>query len=214
MSLGIAPVISSLLEGLPGSARRTRRQLRKTGRLKIGRHTYGNLDIRTFAEDSLASLTIGKFCSVSNDVTVLLGGKHDWTRVSTFPWEELGWIRSEDPNRFSRIDGHGSLGSENDVVLGNDVWVGHGVLIMPGVTIGSGAVVGARSLVKDDIPPYGIAVGAPAKVIRYRFDREVIDRLLEIAWWDWSDERISEMLPLLCADPLELIRWHSQHQTR
>lgn len=81
-----------------------------------------------------------------------------------------------------------------EITIGNDVWIGVECLIMDGVTIGDGAVIGARSVVTKDIPPYAIAVGQPAKVLKYRFSPEIINRLLEIKWWDLTDEEISKKI--------------------
>ena len=76
------------------------------------------------------------------------------------------------------------------IKIGNDVWIGVEAMILDGVTIGDGAVIGARTVVTKDIPPYAIAVGVPAKIVKYRFEQEVINRLLEIKWWDFSDDKI------------------------
>lgn len=78
--------------------------------------------------------------------------------------------------------------------IGHDTWIGHGVIVMNGVTIGDGAVVGSGAVVTKDIPPYAIAVGNPAKVIKYRFDEETIRRLRALRWWDWSYESLKERL--------------------
>ncbi len=79
---------------------------------------------------------------------------------------------------------------EKKVTIGNDVWLGHNVVVMGNVTIGDGAVIGSSSVVTKDIPPFAIAVGNPAKVIRYRFDESTVQSLQKIAWWDWSYEQI------------------------
>jgi phosphonate metabolism protein (transferase hexapeptide repeat family) len=77
------------------------------------------------------------------------------------------------------------------VVIGNDVWVGHGAIIMPGVSIGDGAVVGAGAVVCEDIAPYAIVVGVPAKFIRWRFEPDIAKRLRTLAWWDWEHDRLA-----------------------
>ncbi|TLS97596.1 LbetaH domain-containing protein [Aliarcobacter cibarius] len=79
---------------------------------------------------------------------------------------------------------------EKKVVIGNDVWLGHNVVVMGNVTIGDGAVIGSSSVVTKDIPPFAIAVGNPARVIKYRFDEQKIKDLLDIAWWDWDEDKI------------------------
>ena len=80
--------------------------------------------------------------------------------------------------------------------IGHDVWIGHGVTIKQGVRIGNGAVIGSNTMVTKDVPPFAIVGGVPAKVIRYRFSKEVIDRLEEIQWWNLPDEKITEVVEL------------------
>jgi len=80
------------------------------------------------------------------------------------------------------------------VNIGHDVWLGHNVVVMGGVTIGNGAVIGSGAIVTKDIPPYAIAVGNPARVIKYRFDPKTIEDLEKISWWDWSHEKLKNSL--------------------
>jgi len=78
------------------------------------------------------------------------------------------------------------------VQIGNDVWIGHGAIVLPGVTIGNGAIIGAGAVVSQDIPPYGIAVGVPATVIKMRFDQEIINLLLQWQWWNLNPSQLAE----------------------
>lgn len=82
------------------------------------------------------------------------------------------------------------------ITIGNDVWIGRHCTIMNGVTIGDGAIVAANATVTKDVPPYAIVGGMPAKVIKYRFSQEIIDRLLEIKWWNLPDEEITKRVDL------------------
>jgi virginiamycin A acetyltransferase len=82
-----------------------------------------------------------------------------------------------------------------NITIGNDVWIGIDSCILSGVSIGNGAVIAARSTVVKDVPPYAIVGGNPAKLIRYRFSKAVIDELQHIAWWDWPLEEISNAWP-------------------
>ena len=99
---------------------------------------------------------------------------------------------------MARIGGHGFLPAyyipekRNFVILGNDVTIGANVIILPGVKIGDGAIVGAGAVVTRDVPPYAIAAGVPAKILKYRYSQEQIKKLLKIAWWNWSEEKIVE----------------------
>lgn len=73
-------------------------------------------------------------------------------------------------------------------MIGNDVWIGHGAVVQAGVSIGDGAVVGSNAVVTKDVPPYAVVGGVPAKIIRYRFPQEHIEKLCSIAWWNWDEE--------------------------
>lgn len=81
--------------------------------------------------------------------------------------------------------------------IGNDVWLGANVVVMQGVKIGNGAVVGANAVVTKDIPPYAIAVGIPAKVIKYRFDDEKINKIQESCWWSYDLEEAARIVETL-----------------
>jgi hypothetical protein len=102
--------------------------------------------------------------------------------------------------------------SKGDINVGNDVWIGYEALVLSGVRIGDGAVVGARSVVTKDVPPYAIVAGNPAKLIRYRFSPEVVEQLLDLKWWDKSEEWISQnMVYLLSEDFDDLIATPMPH---
>ena len=88
---------------------------------------------------------------------------------------------------------------KGNIQIENDVWIGAKSIILSGVTIHSGAVVGAGSVVTKDIPAYSIVVGNPARVVKYRFELDIIEKLLDIAWWDWPQDtnKIKGEAPLL-----------------
>ncbi len=188
--------------------------LSKTGSVgnspvSLGRFSYGfeNMSIRQWGEGS--SLSIGSFCSIASAVVVFLGGNHrvDW--VTTFPFGHVF---------LDELGGQGILGnpySNGDVVIGHDVWIGHGVSIMSGVTIGSGAVLAANSNIVKDVLPYEVVGGNPAKVIKKRFDDEIIDLLLQLRWWDLPVEVIKSVNVALSARPdAGLLRaWIQQYRT-
>ncbi|OZC67705.1 acetyltransferase [Rhodococcus sp. 06-470-2] len=162
--------------------KRQLRRLTDAGRVSIGDHSYGVPILHLYDNDADTSLHIGKYCSIAAEVNILLGGNHPTDRITTFP------LRHKLGLPGAGTDGYPS--SKGDVRIGNDVWIGFGVTIVSGVKIGDGAVVAAGSSVVGDIPPYAIVGGNPAKIIRMRFDKVVVEQLMTMRWWDWSDESI------------------------
>ncbi len=156
------------------------------GRLgwQIGDHSYG---APLVLEPQAAHLSIGRFTSIAAHVAIALGN-HRTDMVSTYPFATLRHIWLAAPE----IDDHESRG---DVRIGNDVWIGAYAFIGSGVTIGDGAVIGAHAVVTRDVPPYGVAMGNPARTRRQRFPPAIVEALLRIAWWSWPDETIEAWLP-------------------
>ena len=95
---------------------------------------------------------------------------------------------------------------KGNTVIGNDVWIGQNAVILPGVHVGDGAIIGANSVVGSDVAPYTIVIGNPAKVLRKRFDDELIGLLLKFKWWDKSIEEINALIPILTSSDLEKVR--------
>lgn len=91
-------------------------------------------------------------------------------------------------------------------MIGNDVWIGYEATIMPGVKIGDGAIIASKSVVTKDIPAYSIVGGNPAKIIKFRFDKERIKELLEISWWNWSAEKITINLGAITGNDIEKLK--------
>ncbi|ACB50049.1 acetyltransferase, trimeric LpxA-like protein [Crocosphaera subtropica ATCC 51142] len=144
-------------------------------------------------------LIIGKFCAIASDVKFIMNGSnHPLNYFTTYPFSIFGhsW-----ENTMS-VEGT----FKGDTIIGNDVWLGYNSLIMPGIKIGDGSIVAANSVVTKDVEPYTIVGGNPAKVIRKRFSNEVIDLLLELQWWNWSIEKITENIPILCSDDINRLK--------
>jgi acetyltransferase-like isoleucine patch superfamily enzyme len=163
---------------------------------EVGRYTYGYDAIMVIFPEE-AKLKIGSFCSIARGVVVYAGGNHRTDWISTYPF---GHIYQRELPTF---DGTGHPKTRGDVIIGNDVWIGNDVTIMSGITIGDGAVLGAGAHVVRDVPPYCIMVGNPAYVLKKRFSDQEIEKLLEIAWWNWPDSKIDEASPLLCSGNIQ-----------
>ncbi len=147
-------------------------------------------------------LIIGKFCAIASGTTFLMGpANHRLSSVTTYPFNVFGGVWEErTPAHLSQLPFKG------DTVVGNDVWIGRESVIMPGVTIGDGAVIAAYSVVVKDIPPYTVAGGNPARVIKKRFDEELTEILLAVKWWDFAPEKLAAFLPVLCDPDLSKVK--------
>jgi len=157
--------------------------------ISVGRYSYGNPKLHWSKGDFSHTLAIGAFCSIAEEVGIFVGshGRHTVDYVSTYP---IGMIFGKSPKKIASKTAVGNM----SVSIGNDVWIGRGAMIMAGVTIGDGAIVAARAVVNKDVPPYGVVGGVPAKLLRMRFSSCVIDKLMTLQWWSWSDELIHERL--------------------
>lgn len=132
-------------------------------------------------------LKIGKFCSIACGTKFLFNSaNHALDSLSTYPFPSF--FEEWNLEREKVTDAWDNRG---DIVIGNDVWIGYEAVILSGVTIGDGAIIGTRAVVTKDVPPYTIVGGIPAKPIRKRFDEKVIEELLKIKWWDWTEEKIA-----------------------
>lgn len=145
----------------------------------MGRYSYMGKN------NSVTNATIGSFCSIAS-YCAIGGGDHKVDMISTSP------IFMGEKNIFGKNFGHATPKMHKHVNIGHDVWIGENVFINDGLTIGNGAIIGAHSVVTHDIPPYSIAVGVPAKVIKYRFTSEEIEKIELSKWWEWSEEKLKK----------------------
>lgn len=150
----------------------------------IGDYTYVGRHSRIIHAE------IGKFCSISSDVRVGMSS-HTLNLISTSPiFTENknatghSWTKTSEVNPYKKVK------------IGNDVWIGMRAMVLGGVTVGNGAVIGAGAIVTKDVPPYAIVVGVPAKVTRYRFTDDIIQKLEDCQWWKLPDDCLKDNIAL------------------
>lgn len=148
-------------------------------------------------------LVIGKFCSIAYGAKFLFNSaNHTMNSLSTYPFP-LFFEEWE----LEKKDVTEAWDNKGDIIIGNDVWIGYEAVIFAGVTIGDGAIIGARAVVTKDVPPYTIVGGMPAKPIRKRFDDEIIEELLKLKWWDWTEEKIIQNIKAIKSGHIEQLRY-------
>lgn len=169
--------------------------LPKNPKTIVGKYSYGPL-----CQDDFCVAEIGAFCSFADGVSAV--PNHPTNYITTHPM--IYWGGENDGLKYAEykdfwredyyFDGVMPRGvlSQKRSVIGNDVWLGKNVTIINGANIGNGVVAGAGAVINRDIPDYAVVVGAPARIVRYRYNQEQIDALNKIAWWDWEDEKIRE----------------------
>lgn len=156
---------------------------------KIGKHSYTGMNTVIMHSE------IGNYCSISWNVTIG-GADHDYNRTTqhSFLYNKYDGLRPPNDevvyDRFS-----------DPLLIGNDVWIAAGAVITRGVKIGDGAVIGSNAVVTKDVPPYAIVVGSPAKIIKYRFDKDIIKLLLKLEWWKWPEKKITHNFKHLSSKP-------------
>lgn len=168
--------------------------LTKVSMSSIGDYSYVG------RRSSLVMAEIGNYCSIASG-TVVGMGTHTLNNISTSPiFTEkhnatgTSWCESSTEFPYRKV------------IIGNDVWIGARAMILGGVTIGDGAVVGAGAVVTKDVPPYSIVGGVPARIIRYRFSQEVINKLLDVKWWSLPEYILKENINLFQTNNIELER--------
>ncbi|KOF08612.1 acetyltransferase [Planococcus glaciei] len=152
--------------------------------VNVGNYSYGPLNVYTWG-DANEKLEIGSFVSISSGVKFLLGGNHEINNFSTFPFKVM--ILKEKQEAWTK----------GAIVVEDDVWIGMDAMILSGVKIGKGAIIAAGSVVTKDIEPYSVVAGNPAKLVKYRFDKDVIDELENVSINSLNEKIIEENINLL-----------------
>jgi len=152
--------------------------------VKVGKWTYGSLQVYTWGEPE-QGLKISSYVSIASGVKFLLGGNHRTNTFSTFPFKVK--FRGEKIEALSK----------GKIVIEDDVWIGTDVLILSGAHIGKGAVIGARAVVSGKIPAYAIVVGNPGKIIKYRFNEKIINKLENVDFNKIDEKLLKDNVDLL-----------------
>ncbi len=142
---------------------------------------YSNLPYALHEGYACVNLHIGRFCSIADHVSFHMGDGHDYKRVAMGATKLL----EKAPHSLGKKQ-------KGSIIIRNDVWIGAGATIMPGLTIHNGAVIAAGAHVTKDVPPYAIVGGNPAKLIGWRFEQDIIEKLQMIQWWYWDEEKIKK----------------------
>lgn len=162
---------------------------------EIGAHTY------IAANTEIENAEIGKFCSVADYCRIGMSS-HSLQYLSTSP------VFTQTVNalheKWIEKDVFEHKSSDERTFIGNDVWIGSHVLINGGVRVGNGACIAAGAVVVKDVPPYAIVGGVPAKIIRYRFSQEMIDKLEKIQWWDFPVEVLKRNSAFFQSEPIDI----------
>jgi acetyltransferase-like isoleucine patch superfamily enzyme/acyl carrier protein len=153
---------------------------------EIGDYSQGEPIIKLYNK---SRLRVGKYSSIAAGVTFVLGGRHRTDAVTT----HLMQLPASEPGP-----------PQGDIVVGSDVWIAANALILSGVTIGDGAVIGAGSVVVNDVPPYGMVLGNPARIFGKRFSDDLAAELMSLRWWDLERAQIETLRPLLLGTDVEL----------
>ncbi len=160
-------------------------------KVSVGKGTYGELRVVNFG--NAHKLILKNYVSIAQNVTFVLDAEHYWNHISTYPFK-VKMLHMQKMEAFGK----------GDIIVDDDVWIGYGATIMSGVHIGQGAVVAAGAVITKDVPPYAIVGGVPGKVIKYRFNEEMIQRLLRIDFEKLSNDMVKEHLSELYSDLIDI----------
>ena len=152
--------------------------------VKIGKYSYYKRGTK------LINCDIGRFCHIGDNCAIGLFG-HDTSQVTTYPLKYHFDNSVVDVGQDSTAD---NVRKSRQTIIKNDVYIGESVTIFAGVTVGNGAVIGARAVVTKDVPDYAVVAGVPSQIVKMRFSDKIVDDLLDIQWWQWSDDKIKSCI--------------------
>ena len=152
--------------------------------VKIGKYSYYKRGTK------LMNCDIGRFCHIGDNCAIGLFG-HDTSQVTTYPLKYHFDNSVVDVGQDSTAD---AVRKSRQTIIKNDVYIGESVTIFAGVTVGNGAVIGTRAVVTKDVPDYAVVAGVPSQIVRMRFSDKIVDDLLDIQWWQWSDDKIKSCI--------------------
>ena len=162
---------------------KTKKEIPLPDYIQIGKHTYGfNFNnVLYHSATGKEKLIIGNYCSIAPNVQFVVASEHSYKTISTYPF------------KVKRMGEEFEASSKGDIIIGDDVWIGLNSIILSGVTIGQGAIIAAGSVVTKDVPPYAIAGGNPAKIIKYRFEPKIVEKLVNFDFSKLTEEKIKQL---------------------
>lgn len=136
-----------------------------------------------------SKIIIGKYCAIANGLKIITLN-HDYNFPAVQGTFYNKHFNCKHPGESMSVPS--KIRTKGDVIIGNDVWIGEDVFITSGITIGDGCCIGAKSVITKSLPPYSICVGSPCKPIKYRYNQDVIDFLIDLKWWNWDTKKIKQ----------------------
>jgi acetyltransferase-like isoleucine patch superfamily enzyme len=166
---------------------------------KAGTGTYFDRNVNIITWSDQYYIKLGKYNSIGRDCNFFLHANHraDWITTSS---QLLGPVTQEIADMHMKM-GHPTC--KGDIIIENDVWIGANSIIMSGIKISNGAIIATGSTVTKDVPPYAIVAGNPGRIVKYRFYKDQIDKLLQISWWNWDEDKIKENAMLIWSDNID-----------
>lgn len=156
--------------------------------IEIGKGTKIN-DTKHFVASEKSKIIIGNYCAIANGCKIITLN-HDYNYPAIQGTFYNTYFNKKHPGEIKNPPNKER--TKGNVIIGNDVWIGEDVFISSGVTIGDGCCIGAKSIITRDLPAYSICVGSPCKCVKKRYNEKIINFLLKIKWWNWSDDKIKK----------------------